>query len=86
MRWGRLLGTAISFFLRLGFGTGPSGAADPADSSGKATGVCEGFTQQILNLGVRAAQLVSGPPCKCVVHGGVEPEKKLLPFGSHAYE
>ncbi|MEU4163491.1 hypothetical protein [Actinoplanes sp. NPDC026670] len=48
-----------------------AGAPHPADSTGKPAGVAQRLAEQILDLGVGAAQLVPGPPCKGVVHGGI---------------
>jgi hypothetical protein len=57
---------------RCGLGRAP-GASLRRDLAGQAARVGQGPAEQELDLGVRAAQLVAGPPGQRVVHGRVQP-------------
>jgi hypothetical protein len=73
----------MSISFRTGCGGWTAGFPYPADSPGEAAGVAEGFAQEVLDLGVGAAELVSGPARERVVHRRIEPEEELLSFGDH---
>jgi hypothetical protein len=45
--------------------------------------VVEGAAQQHLDVGVEAAELVSGPPRQGVVDGGVDAQQDLFAFAAH---
>ena len=52
-----------------------AGPAHRLDSAGQPPGVGQRAAEQELDLSVRAAQLVGGPPCQRIMNGRVEPEQ-----------
>ena len=51
---------------------------------GQPSGVGQRAAQQELDLGVGAAQLVTGPPGQGVMHRRVEPQQHALTLAHHA--
>jgi hypothetical protein len=51
--------------------------------SGHPAGVVEGASQQHLDLGVEAAELVIGPPGQGVVNRWVDAQQQLLALRAH---
>jgi hypothetical protein len=51
--------------------------------SGHPASVVEGVSQQHLDLGVEAAELVSGPPGQRIVNGRIESQRDLLALTTH---
>jgi hypothetical protein len=50
---------------------------------GHPAGLVEGPSKENLDLGVEAAELISGPPGQRVVNGGVETQRDLLSLAAH---
>jgi hypothetical protein len=51
--------------------------------SGHPAGVVQGASQQHLDVGVEAAELVSGPPGQGVVHRWVDAQQHLFALTAH---
>jgi hypothetical protein len=51
--------------------------------SGHPALIVEGVSQQHLDLGVQAAEIISGPPCKGVVDRWVDAQQYLLALFAH---
>jgi hypothetical protein len=76
----------VAFFLLIVFPLRrTAGAAEFAYSAGEAAGIGQGPAEQVLDLGVGAAQVVGRPAGQRVVHHGIQPEQDLLAFDSHDY-
>jgi hypothetical protein len=73
-------GLAGLFAASAGVSRRAAGPAHLPDPAGQAAGLGQRAAEQVLDLGVSAAQVIACPPGQRVVHGRVEAEQHLFAF------